>query len=114
MSPPPETRRRLGVETQPHVSPIARQNDHHKITDGEALILAMRLRSAGWSDIAHGIAHVVLAFRATAGLAAPSWVREQVARWLDELDDDLLDSWADALVAESADVQRRRESAVTS
>jgi hypothetical protein len=59
---------------------------------------AIRCWIAGWADLDNGLAHLVLAARATAGTAGPYYVRTRVHEWLELLDDDELDLMADALV----------------
>lgn len=59
-----------------------------------------RLVASGWADLENGVAHLVLGYRHTVGLAAPVWVRERVVAFVSDKSDDELDDLADRLIAE--------------
>jgi hypothetical protein len=58
---------------------------------------SLRCWAAGWADLENALAHLTLAARATAGLAAPGYIRARLHDFLDDLDDDALDARADLL-----------------
>ncbi len=72
--------------------------------DHDALERAGRCTRAGWLDLELAVAHLVLGFRPTCGLAAPYWTRRCVHEWLDDLADEELDARATALTQQAAEV----------
>ncbi len=66
-------------------------------------VRAVRCANAAWADWRTAAGQLVIAGRATCGLAANEWAREQLEMWLVELDDDALERLADALEDEATD-----------
>jgi hypothetical protein len=79
------------------------------VTAGDVYGPTLRCWAAGWDHAEQALAHLVLASRTTCGrAAAPSYARQRLAEWVADLDDDVLDAWADGLVATAQQQGRRR------
>jgi len=91
----------MSTPSEPLLFSWRRPHGLRERSDPDELARPGRALAAGWSDVERAVAHLVLGYRATCGLAAPYWARRRVAEVLGSCTDDCLDALADRLIADA-------------